>query len=89
MRGERVRFTVSADTEIVTANQWAADLDIELVGKYGDRVGEQVRDAQNLGHAAGVTIDIEADDNYGRRLVSADGTLAVRYDEQHHWWVAD
>ena len=74
-------------TETTNATQWAADLDIELVGEYGGMVSAQVGTAYSLGHAAGVTIDLEADDNYGRRLVSADGAMVVRYDEQRNWWV--
>lgn len=40
------------------------------------------------GHAAGVPIAYDKDDNNGRILVSADHSMAVEYIESHSYWVA-
>jgi hypothetical protein len=74
-----------------TSAQWANALDVAT--RQADQtefltIGEYVSFAYAAGTAAGVELDYEADDAYCSRLVSADATMAVRYNEQAGWWEA-
>jgi hypothetical protein len=70
----------------MNAAEWSNRLDDELA-TFVD-AGEQVSHAYANGSAAGVLIDLSADDDYGRRLFSWDGKMGVRFNEQKGWWQA-
>lgn len=69
-----------------TASEWADALDAE-VGNH-ETVGTMVSVAYADGSICGISIDGDADDDYGCRLTSADGLMVVRYSEQDGYWTA-
>jgi hypothetical protein len=73
-------------TTPTTAGEWADALDAE-VGNH-ETVGTMVSFAYADGSICGVSIDGEADDDYGRQLTSSDGLMVVRYREQDGYWTA-
>lgn len=70
-----------------TSAEWADALDAEQ-RNHAD-AGDMVSHGFAQGALCGIPLDPEADDDYSRRLVSADGRMVVRYDEQQGYWMAE
>jgi len=76
--GERI-FLMS----ITAAEQWADAIEAEQNGYDWDKFSL----SYSSGRAAGVELNVEADDNFGRRFTSADGQWIAEYDETSgHWY---
>ena len=68
---------------ITAAEQWADAIEAEQNGYDWDKFSL----SYSSGRAAGVELNVEADDNFGRRFTSADGQWIVEYDETSgHWY---
>ena len=71
--------------DVTSAIEWADALDVVTMAY--ESIGSLVSHAYADGHAAGVRIDTDADDNYGRQLTSADGAWVINYNEAARYWV--
>lgn len=67
-----------------TAAEWADALDAEQ--RNYATAGDMVSAAYSIGSICGVTLDTDADDDYSRRLTSADGSMVVRFEESRGYW---
>lgn len=69
---------------IKTAEQWADAVE-SLMGSPKHYDHDTYSLAYSSGEIAGIRLDLEADDDQGRRFTAANGWV-IRYDERSTFW---